>query len=378
VKTPRLVLLRMTSIRFALASVLVYALSCATLPALAASVSTQDANGHGNLRIVMIDAEGGAASLFVDPAGISLLVDTGWGTNAPPAAPQNGAPAPAAPAPTADRILAAAARLGLRKIDYVLITHYHADHVGGVLDVLAKIPVGTFIDHGPNRETTASVESSYSRYVAATAGHSRRSVKPGDTMQIGSMALTFVASDGELIDRPLPGAGGTTAHCDVPDKQPALGGEENDRSLGFIARYGKTRILDLGDLTWNKDKGLVCPINKLGRIDLLLVSHHGSEMSSSPPLIAATAAHVALMANGARKGGDKATFETLYAAESKPVLWQMHAASRSHEVDRPDDYIANLDVLPDAAHDLDVFIYPDGRLKVDNTRNGYTESYPAR
>jgi competence protein ComEC len=322
----------------------------------------------------MMDAEGGAASLFVDPAGNSLLVDTGWGTNAP----QNATPGAASPPPTADRILAAAARLGLRKIDYMLITHYHADHVGGVLDVLAKIPVGTFIDHGPNRETTASVESSYSRYVTATAGHSRRSVKAGDTMQIGSMMLTFVASDGELIDRPLAGAGGPTKHCDVPDKQPALGGGENDRSLGFVARFGKVRILDLGDLTWNKDKGLVCPVNKLGHIDLLLVSHHGSEMSSSPPLIAATAARVAMMANGARKGGDKATFDTLYAAEPKPVLWQMHAATRSHEVDRPDEYIANLDVLPDAANDLDVLIRPDGRMQVDNTRNGYTERYPAR
>jgi beta-lactamase superfamily II metal-dependent hydrolase len=354
------------------------ALVCATVPALAVSVSARAANGHEKLLIVMMDAEGGAASLFVTPEGQSLLVDTGWGTNSPARLGANGVPAPDAPAPTADRIAAAAARLGLRKIDYVLITHYHADHVGGVIDLLAKIPVGTFIDHGPNRETPGPVESSYLRYVAATSGHGRRSVKAGETMQIGSMTLTFVASDGAVVERPLPGAGGPTAHCDVPDKPPALGGEENDRSVGFIATYGRARILDLGDLTWSKEKELVCPVNKLGRVDLLLVSHHGSESSSSPPLIAAAAARVALVANGARKGGDKSVFQTLSDAQPSPAVWQEHTATRAPEANRPDDYIANLTVQPDAAHDLDSSVDRDGRVQVTNTRNGYTESYPAR
>jgi hypothetical protein len=82
---------------------------CATLPALAASATGKGANGHEQLRIVMVDAEGGAASLFVDPEGESLLVDTGWGTNSPPAPKDpNGPPAADAPAQTADRIVAAA------------------------------------------------------------------------------------------------------------------------------------------------------------------------------------------------------------------------------------------------------------------------------
>ncbi|MFL6600438.1 MAG: ComEC/Rec2 family competence protein [Steroidobacteraceae bacterium] len=353
----------------------------ATIPVLAAAATGKRTNGHEQLRIVMVDAEGGAASLFVDPHGHSLLVDTGWGSNSPPArAAPNGTPAPGLDPhpPTADRIVAAAKRLGLHRIDYVLITHYHADHVGGVIDLLGKISVGTFIDHGPNREAPGPVETSYQRYVAATAGHRRRSVKPGETLALGSLVLTFVASDGALIAKPLAGAGGPTAQCDTPDKQPALGGEENDRSLGFMARYGVTRILDLGDLTWNKEKALVCPVNELGHVDLLLVSHHGSQYSNSPPLIDATASRVALMANGARKGGDSAVFETLANSEHKPVLWQEHAATRSPQSDRPEQYIANPDVMPDGNHDLDVLIETDGRMQVTNTRNGHTESYPAR
>src|SRR4051794_16270698 len=67
----------------------------ATIPVLAAAATGKRTNGHEQLRIVMVDAEGGAASLFVDPHGHSLLVDTGWGSNSPPArAAPNGTPAP--------------------------------------------------------------------------------------------------------------------------------------------------------------------------------------------------------------------------------------------------------------------------------------------
>src|SRR5262249_40243945 len=82
------------------------------------------------LRVYFVDVEGGQATLFVTPGGESLLVDTGWPGN-------NGR--------DADRIVAAAKDAGISKIDYVLITHYHDDHVGGAPQLAAKIPIGTFI-----------------------------------------------------------------------------------------------------------------------------------------------------------------------------------------------------------------------------------------
>jgi len=77
------------------------------------------------LVVYFVDVEGGQATLFVTPAGESLLIDTGWdGFNGR----------------DADRIVAAAKEAGLSKIDYVLITHYHSDHVGGVTQLAARLP----------------------------------------------------------------------------------------------------------------------------------------------------------------------------------------------------------------------------------------------
>lgn len=338
------------------------------------------------LRVLMMDADGGAATLFVTPEGKSMLIDTGWPHGMPQGRPaRDGTPAPPPPAATVDRVLAGMQRLGLKKIDYVLITHYHVDHVGGVHDIMARVPVGAFIDHGPNREELAPQQAAspspnhpavlYPKYEAAIAGHERRVVKAGDKIQLGSLTLDFVASDGGLITEPLPGAGGATALCETPDK--AKSTDENSRSIGFVATYGRARILDLADLTWNEEKQLVCPVNKLGAVDVLLVSHHGSELSNSPPLLDAASPTVALVANGARKGGDKSVFEALKATASKPAIWNQHLATRDSEANPDPKYIANMSVQPDGAYELHTLVWPNGAVQVVNTRNGYTESYPA-
>jgi competence protein ComEC len=128
------------------------------------------------LRIVMVDVEGGQATLFVTPEGKSVLVDTGWpaGLGGP-----RGGPPPSQS--SADRIVAAARKAGVSRIDYLIVSHYHLDHVGGVFDLAAKIPIGTFVDHGPNREEAPAggadaghPASLYPRYEALTKGRARR------------------------------------------------------------------------------------------------------------------------------------------------------------------------------------------------------------
>src|SRR5688572_15322298 len=93
------------------------------------------------LDIYFIDVEGGQSTLVVTPAGQSLLVDAGF------AGFENRDPL---------RILAAVRAAGLTQIDFLLITHFHWDHVGGVPELARRIPIGTFLDHGDLERTPAA------------------------------------------------------------------------------------------------------------------------------------------------------------------------------------------------------------------------------
>lgn len=337
-----------------------------------------------DLRIVTVDVEGGAAVLFVTPEGKSLLIDTGWPPGMGGPRPMPGAP-PAPPMPSsAERIAAAAASLGVTKIDYLLMTHYHVDHLGGLQALLAKLPVGTFIDHGPNREdlaananprqATMAPATLYPGWVAAYAGHGHITAEVGKKLDIGSMHLEFVTSDGHVPDAPLPGAGQPNPLCsDVPPKEKD-GGQENVRSVGTLITFGKTRILDLGDLTWNKEIELLCPVNKVGKVDLYFVTGHGMDLSSSPPT-AALAPVVAVMQNGPTKGGDEAVIKTVDSFPGLEGFWRLHYSVRYPELNGDPNFIANLEPLPDQGYSIGMDITPRGEITVMNGRNQFSKTY---
>jgi beta-lactamase superfamily II metal-dependent hydrolase len=353
------------------------------------------------LKVIAIDVEGGAATLYLTPEGKSLLIDTGWpaGMGEPRGATAASGSTSATQSPaqsSAERIIAAARKAGLHQIDYVLITHYHVDHVGGFGELFAKFPIGTVLDHGPNREQApANLPAAYAAMQPATlypayerliAGHARRSLKPGDRVAIGSMTLTAVSSDREVLERPLvgvgagaeAGAGAASAACATMAESSTDGGEENARSLGVLLNYGKARIVALGDLTWNLEKALVCPINRVGRADLLIVSHHGSRLSNSPALLQALSPRVAVMDNGALKGGDAESYDTLSAAPGLQRLWQLHYALKAGPAHNAGEaYIANLSDEPDGHAALIMSVLPDGTVTVVNERSGFSETYDA-
>jgi competence protein ComEC len=338
------------------------------------------------LQMVSIDVEGGGGTLFVTPDGKSLLIDTGN----PEASKATGN------TPSSARIAAAAQALGLKKIDYLLTTHYHGDHIGGLEGLLARIPIGAFIDHGENRETTASTQpgaaqidlknpppgssaAGYNKYIQLIGNKPHRVVKAGDVLKIGGMTVTIVMADGKPIDKPLPGAGEENASCAGMESMANNGGEENARSTSSLITYGKVKIAAFGDLTWDREKDLFCPINKVGKVDVYLATHHGTALSGSPASVNALAPIVTIMGNSARKGGDPARVKTIESSPRNQGLWKLHASTTNPGVNGDPQMIAN----PDADQTLDKFhtlrlrIERNGKITVINERNGFNKSYQA-
>ena len=351
-KTLRSVCIRVLTAAFVFTSALCFAGSLAAAQA-------QAAGNH--LLIYSIDVEGGQATLLVAPTGASLLVDTGWPDN---------------DGRDAMRIQTAMHDAGIKRIDHVLLTHYHVDHAGGVPELVKRVDVGEFLDHGPNREPGAT-QHVYDAYLAAIAGHPHRVEHPGDTISIAGLSVIVLTADGEHISS-VPGITPTAnPYCATESAWPA-DPSENARSAGILVTFGKFKFLDLGDLTGQKEVALVCPKNPIGTVDLYLVTHHGMDLSNSRAIVDAIHPRVAIMNNGAHKAGMPRAWQTVHDSPGLIDLWQLHTAEGSDAAhNSPEWLIANPKGDGDGAY-LKVVASRDGDFSVTNTRTGRTKDYPAK
>jgi beta-lactamase superfamily II metal-dependent hydrolase len=344
----------------------------------------------GTLTIHYIDTEGGQSTLFVGPTGESLLVDTGNAGDR-----------------DLGRIAETLRAAGVTKIDHLWTTHYHGDHVGALIELAKQFPVGHFYDHGKPHANDRIVSSQFlSAYESLSAGK-RTIVKPGDKVKMTSLDITAVAAGNQFIRTNLQGGGSQNSSCaGVTQKdESAYPDPDNGESAGFVLTYGRFRTIDLGDLTWNAELDLMCPINRIGTVDLYLTSHHGLEKSGSPALVHALHPRVVVMNNGTRKGGAPGVFRVLQETSGIEDLWQLHWSYNAGLENTPARFIANVDepatiaevlttpttgvpAAPRAggpgapahtpAYLIRVSVQQDGSFTVTNTRNSFSKTYRPR
>ena len=355
------------------------------LPAQAVASASRAAPGR-TLDIYVADTEGGKAALYVAPSGETVLIDTGN-----PGARDG------------ERIMAMLTAAGVTRIDHLISTHYHVDHVGGLVALAAKIPIAHFVDHGANVESPEQVSGFRVAYDSILAKAKHTVARPGDRIQVAGLDWRIVQSAGKSIASPLAGAGASNAAaCASFERKPdPARPDDNSQSVGSVITFGRFRVLDLGDLLWNNEHDLVCPRNMIGTVDLYMVTHHGLASSNAPALVHSVRPRVAVMQNGTRKGGAPAAFQTLRTSPGLEDVWTLHwsyAAGVEHN--SPGAFIANLDsaatiaavltATPGAqpaqvtnpahspAHYIKISARQDGSFTVTNTRNGFSKTYGRR
>jgi beta-lactamase superfamily II metal-dependent hydrolase len=325
----------------------------------------------GTLDVYVIDVEGGKAVLARTPTGESVLLDAGF----PGDGTFTSKPGDPAVARDAQRILAATRDAHITRIDYLILSHYHADHAGGVMELAQLVPIGTFVDHAaPTKEAEAGVpgtQALYDAYAALRANGKHIQPKPGDRLSIGrGLEAVVVAIDGAVLPSPLRGAGQPNRSCGR-EPIPAQEKTENPLSLAVVLEYGRFRLFDAGDLSGEPLFQLACPVDRIGRVDAYLVAHHGGNDGADSSLFAAVRPLAAIMSNGPRKGAQARTVETITRLSIDG--WQLHRTTYRDSVNVPDERIANLDQTTAAWVKLSASM--DGSFSITNGRSGVTKTY---
>ncbi len=307
--------------------------------------------GQGKpLDIYFLDMVGGGSTLIVTPMGESVLIDTGS------LEPKHR---------DADRMHKACMDAGLQQIDYLVTTHFDTDHYGGILELSKRIPVKCFIDNDtPPKDITRRqrYEQLNPLYEEATKGKTKL-LRAGEDIplkndargKIAPIKLHCVASkkmvegfDGD-IDAPVDGF-----EMARPDNS------NNAGSIALVLTYGDFKFFAGGDITLNVEHHLAHPVNRIGKVDLYQVTHHGLDMSNNPVLLKALEPTVCVAMNGPRKGIQPRTFGVLKVLDSVKAIYQIHYNTQYGDAgNTAAEFIANPKENPNQGQYIKASVYPE-------------------
>jgi len=327
-----------------------------------------DEETRETLDIYFLDMVGGGSTLIVTPPGESVLIDTGS------LEPRHR---------DADRIHRACQYAGLKHIDYLITTHFDSDHYGGILELSKRIPVKCFMDKGAlppeHQQSGRSFKQLYPSYQQATKGNVTP-IRAGDNIplkndpdgKVPPIKLHCVASEKQIegfngdIDAPVEG-------CEIRKADE----EDNARSIALVLSYGRFKFFAGGDITWNVEHHLAYPVNRIGKIDLYQVTHHGLDLSNNPVLLKALSPTVCVAMNGPKKGIQPNAFKALKSLPSVRAIYQIHYNTiYGDEGNTAEEFIANKED-PKKGELIKVSVDPDkGNFAVSIGVNGPKRKFP--
>ncbi|MCH8245956.1 MAG: DNA internalization-related competence protein ComEC/Rec2 [Bacteroidetes bacterium] len=194
------------------------------------------------MSVTFLDVGQGDAALFFTPVGKSILVDTGRGYS------------------SVRSIRAHLAGRGVEKIDLLIISHFHADHVGGLDRLLREIPISRIVGPSSHEKYTRPIEA----------------VTRGDTLFVDRSVFIEVLA---------PSVAFSTR-------------SENESSVVVRITYGQHSFLMTGDAERSIETDLISAFGSALESDIVKVAHHGSDTSSSRSFILRSSPRNAIISVG--------------------------------------------------------------------------------
>ncbi|HEX2089560.1 MAG TPA: DNA internalization-related competence protein ComEC/Rec2 [Actinomycetota bacterium] len=210
-----------------------------------------------HLTVTFFDVGQGDAALVRSPGGASILVDAG---------------------PEEHDVTRELAALGVRRLDLLVASHPHADHVAGLPSVLGRFAVALAVD--PGCEGDSPFHADFRRAVRS-AGVALRHPRPGTVLLVGDVRVEVLGPD----------------RCFVGTESDA-----NNDSLVLRVSYGTSSVLFSGDAEEPAQEVLLEKRPELLMADVLKVPHHGGDTSISE-FLGVVRARVAVVSVGPNRYG---------------------------------------------------------------------------